>query len=92
MNTETLRTTRDRLSELIDRAEQTHDRTLITRNGKPAAVLLAVKDLEALEETVSVLSEPDTRLRLSQAREAVENDDVVHGVDAVRALRPADEA
>jgi antitoxin YefM len=32
----------------------------VTVHGRPSAVLLAVDDLEALEETIAVLSDADT--------------------------------
>ena len=46
------------LSELVDRVEDQHDRVVLTRNGKPAAVLISPDDLESLEETLSILSDP----------------------------------
>jgi antitoxin YefM len=46
------------LSELVDRVEDQHDRVVLTRNGKPAAVLISSDDLESLEETLSILSDP----------------------------------
>lgn len=46
------------LSEIIDLVESHHERVIITRNGRPAAVLLSPDDLEALEETLDLLSAP----------------------------------
>jgi antitoxin YefM len=46
------------LSELVDRIEDQHDRVVVTRNGKPAAVLVSPDDLESLEETLAILSDP----------------------------------
>jgi antitoxin YefM len=46
------------LSELVDRVEDQHDRVVLTRNGKPAAVLISSDDLESLEDTLSILSDP----------------------------------
>lgn len=46
------------LSELVDRVEGQHDRVVVTRNGRPAAVLISPDDLESLEETLAVLSDP----------------------------------
>jgi antitoxin YefM len=45
------------LSELVDRVEDQHDRVVVTRNGKPAAVLISQEDLESLEETLAILSD-----------------------------------
>jgi antitoxin YefM len=47
-----------RLSEIIDGVETRHDRVVLTRNGRPAAVILSPDDLESLEETVAILSDP----------------------------------
>lgn len=45
------------LSELVSRVGSQHDRVTVTVHGRPTAVLLAVDDLEALEETISILSD-----------------------------------
>jgi antitoxin YefM len=50
---------RDRLSPLVSSVESTHERVVITKNGRPAAVLISYEDLESLEETLEVLSDPD---------------------------------
>lgn len=49
---------RNRLSPLVASVESTHERVVITKNGRPAAVLVAVDDIEGLEETLEILSEP----------------------------------
>ncbi len=49
---------KDRLSEYVAGVERTHDRVMITRHGRPAAVLVSPHDLAALEETVDVLATP----------------------------------
>jgi prevent-host-death family protein len=45
------------LSELIDRTSREHERFVVTRNGRPAAVLVSPEDLESLEETVDILQD-----------------------------------
>lgn len=55
------------LSELVDRVEDQHDRIVVTRNGKPAAVLVSPEDLESLEETLAILSDP---VAMEQIRES----------------------
>jgi prevent-host-death family protein len=47
---------KNKLSEVVDNVEREHDRVVITRHGRPAAVVLSVDDLESLEETLEVLS------------------------------------
>ena len=46
------------LSEIIDLVESQHERVVITRNGRPAAVLVSPRDLESIEETLDILSAP----------------------------------
>ncbi len=45
------------LSDLVDRTSREHERFILTRNGRPAAVLLSPEDLESLEETVDILQD-----------------------------------
>lgn len=49
---------KNRLSEVVDRLEREHGRVVLTKHGRPAVVLLTVEDLESLEETVEILSNP----------------------------------
>jgi antitoxin YefM len=49
---------KNRLSEVVDRLEREHGRVVITKHGRPAAVMLSVEDLESLEETLEILSDP----------------------------------
>ena len=58
METLPLADVKNRLSEVVDRVASQHDRVIITRNGRPAAVLVSPDDLEALEETLAILSDP----------------------------------
>lgn len=58
METLPLADVKNRLSEVVDRVASQNDRVTITRNGRPAAVLISPDDLESLEETLSVLSNP----------------------------------
>lgn len=84
---EPVREVRDHLSDVVDRAEREHDRTVVTRNGRPSAVIIGYEDLQALEETLELLSDPNARAEIAEAECAVAEGDVVRGVDAVRALR-----
>ena len=58
---------KNRLSEVVDRVQREHDRVVITKHGRPAAVVLSVEDLESLEETLEILSDPTV---LADIREA----------------------
>ena len=45
------------LSELVDKVIGEHERFILTRNGRPAAVLLSPDELESLEETVEIIKD-----------------------------------
>jgi prevent-host-death family protein len=76
MVTASLASVKARLSSFVDDVEVTHERVVITRNGSPAAVLVAPEDLESLEETIAVLSDPDAMVELTEARAAIAKGDL----------------
>jgi antitoxin YefM len=56
------------LSEIAEEVERTHQRVNITRNGRDYVVLMSAADLESLEATLELLSDPDALARLAQAQ------------------------
>jgi prevent-host-death family protein len=58
-----------RLSEIVDGVEDRHDRVVLTRHGRPAAVIISPDELESLEETLEILSDPKalTAIRAAEA-------------------------
>ncbi len=84
--TEPLRSVRDHLSEVVDRVQRQHERVIITRNGHDAAVVISPEDLAQLEETISVLSDPDALADIREADAAYNRGDVIRGLEAVRQL------
>jgi len=58
---------KNRLSEFVDRIEHEHGRVVITKHGRPAAVVLSLEDLESLEETLHILSDPGLTAALQEA-------------------------
>ncbi len=77
METLPLSDVRSSLSSIVERVEGTHERVTITRNGRPAAVLINPDDLAALEETLDVLSDPSAMEQLREGEAAVAAGDVV---------------
>ena len=65
-----LRDVKNRLSEVVDRVEREHERVVITKHGRPAAVMVSVDDLESLEQTLDVLSRPAL---IKQIRESLDD-------------------
>ncbi len=64
-----LKDVKNHLSEVVDQVEREHDRVVITKHGRPAAVVVSVDDLDSLEETLDVMSKP--RL-LGQIRDSLD--------------------
>lgn len=58
---------KNRLSEVVERLEREHGRVVITKRGRPAAVVLSIEDLEGLEETLEILSDPRLMRRVRKA-------------------------
>ena len=69
MTTIPLADAKARLSAVLDEVRDTHERVVITRNGRPEAVIISVSDLAALEETLDLLSTPGAleEIRLAEA-------------------------
>jgi len=44
--------------ELVRETDETFDRVIITRDGHPAAVLLAYDDYDGMQETIEIMSDP----------------------------------
>lgn len=70
MSIESLANVKANLSQYVDQVQHQHERVTITRNGRAAAVLISPEDLEALEETLAVLSDADAMHDLATAQEA----------------------
>jgi len=68
MTTTSLADAKNRLSEIIQSAQETHERFVITKNGRPAVVLISVDDLESLEETLDILSDPQLMAEVREAQ------------------------
>ncbi len=72
------------LSEIVDRVEREHDRVVLTRNGRPAAVIISPDDLAAIEDTLELLSDPAALAEIKKARAEVAKGQVL-GADELRA-------
>lgn len=87
----TLTDVKARLSELVALVEATQDHIDITRNGEPAAVLVSYAELNALRETIAILSDPRAvdDIRQAEADIAVGNTSSVDELrEAMLARRP----
>ena len=91
MSTLPLAEVKAHLSELVGRVAGQHERVTVTVHGQPSAVLLAVEDLESLEETIAVLSDQDTLRQLAASEAELargEGETQEQLADAMRRRRP----
>lgn len=58
---------KNRLSEVVDRIERAHGRVVVTKYGRPAVVIVSVEDLESLEATLEILSNPRVLREVQEA-------------------------
>lgn len=75
-----------RLSEVVDEVVTTQERITVTRNGRPVAVVISTDDLEAIEETLAILSDPAAMREIQQGRAAIASGDV-DTKDGIETLR-----
>jgi len=59
MKTLSLSEVKLKLSELVDRVHSTDEEVVITKNGRPAAVLVSPEEFESWKETIEILSSRD---------------------------------
>jgi prevent-host-death family protein len=83
--TMSLAAVKSRFSELVDRVERQQDRVIVTRNGKPAAVLISADDLQSLEETLAVMSDRSVAAQIRESQKAIVAGESGAGMDELRA-------
>jgi prevent-host-death family protein len=56
---------------LLEELERRHEHIVITRNGRPVAVLMPVAEHQALEETLEILQDEELQRALRESEEDV---------------------
>jgi prevent-host-death family protein len=67
---------KSRLSEIADEIHRTHERVNVTRNGREYVVIMSAEDLDSLEATIELLSDPTAQARIAQAEADIDRGDV----------------
>lgn len=57
-----------RLPELVTGVQEREEEIVVTRNGRPAAVLVNYAEFERLKETLDVLSDPGLMRQIEESR------------------------
>jgi antitoxin YefM len=84
MKTMSITAAKAKLSELVDDAQRTHEHVTLTRNGSPAAVMVAADEWESIQETLFWQSQPGIREDLEQAERDIAGGNLV-GDEEIRA-------
>ena len=87
MQTLPLSEVKARLSEIADEVDQTHERVNVTRNGRDFVVLISKEDLDSLEATLELLSDPEALGRLAQAERDIAAGDGTTGEEMAELMR-----
>jgi len=67
----TLKNLRPKLPRIIDEVDSKMDRFIITKRGKPVAMIMSVDDYENIIETLDILSNAGLAKKIKQAEEDV---------------------
>jgi antitoxin YefM len=81
METLSLSEAKMKLSELIDRVQSTDAEVVITKNGRPAAVLVSPDEFDGWRETISIQSDPDMMAEIKKGISALKKKTKVYTLD-----------
>ena len=65
---------RARFTELLDDVEARHEHVVVTRKGRPAAVVVSPEEWDAIDETLEVLQDEETLDELRESAKDVKAD------------------
>ena len=80
---------RQDLSGIVEEVATTHERVIVTRHGEPAAVLIAIDDLEALEETLEILADADLVMAIHRSLKSTKRYSMTQVRDRLAKRSPA---
>ena len=69
INTISIRELRPKLSQVMNNIHKKFDRYVITRRGKPEAIIMSMDDYEGLLETLEIESDPQLMADIRKAEE-----------------------
>lgn len=74
---------RSNLRRLLDAVQGTHERVIVTRRGREAAVVMSLAELESLEETLEVMRDVELVAAIREGEAAAAAGDT-HTLDEVK--------
>ena len=72
-----VRELRSDLAHLLDDVADRREHVIVTRRGRPAAVLIPIDEYDALEETAEILSDPDALAAIDAGLAEIEQGETV---------------
>jgi prevent-host-death family protein len=75
MHTAPLTEIRDKLRQVVDTVAETGVEYIITRHGKPVAVVLAYDEYESMVETLNILSDTEAMSAIAEGEADLEDGD-----------------
>jgi len=70
-----------KLSELVEAVYSTDEEIVITKNGRPAAVLVSPEEFESWKETIEIASSPDLMEEIKQGLVALKKKRKLYTLD-----------
>ena len=70
-----------KLSELVDRVQSMDEEYVITKNGRPSAVLVSPDEFESWKETIEIKSDPDFMKEIRNGRAALKKMSKLYTLD-----------
>jgi len=71
MKTLPLTEARKDLSKIVDEVSSVHEHVTITRQGKPAAVVMSSDEFESWQETLEILADPKAMAAIRRAEKDI---------------------
>ena len=81
METLSLSEAKMKLSELIEKVQSTDAEFVITKNGRPAAVLVSPDEFEGWRETISIKADGDLMSEIKKGIEALKKKTKVYTLE-----------
>ena len=70
-----------KLSELIEQVYSTDEEIVITKNGRPAAILISPDDYDSWKETIAIKSDPDLMKEIKRGLSALKKKSKLYTLD-----------
>ena len=69
------------LSRLVDKVKTTDEEIVITKNGRPSAVLVSPDEFESWKETIEIKSDPDLMKEIKKGLSALRKKSKLYTLD-----------